>query len=140
MSELPTSKEAQDVKIADARSQGFTIVYDDDYTLLLDLDSNQAHDMFYENLGVLQQYLEVVIHDHWHSKSSTPEHRRSHVILKLGNPLDTASRHLLQASLGSDPKRELLYWIQARTGPSRANVLFKPPVSKPDEGPDDNPF
>src|SRR5229473_6761176 len=112
MSDMPATKEAQDAKIAEALQQGYTIVYDDDYTLLLDLDEPQAITTFEFNLSILQQHLEVVIHDRWESKSSTKFYPREHVVLKVGRPMTPTERHLLQAALGSDPKRELLYWIQ----------------------------
>ena len=140
MSNVEMTQSALEAACDAAMLKGFTVIEDNDYTLLLDLDNPEALAVFNINLTILQQHLEVVVHDRWPSKSSTKIYPHEHVVLKLGNPLTQVRRFALQAFLGSDPRRELLnclgfcFW-----GVVGGNVLFKPaPV--PETSDDDIPF
>jgi hypothetical protein len=102
------------------------IVYGDDRTLTVDLDTPEARESFATRLGFLQGIGVVPDRFHlvqrWTSKSGENEH----VVVTLYEPLSAEKRILLQALLGSDLKREALSLAGVRMGRRNPIMLFKP--------------
>lgn len=116
-----------DRALEQAAAQNADVVMSTPYTLLLDLDTVAGEQQFARNLPVVQEYYHVELKDTWPSKSGAG-HR--HVVLELGQPLPLQDRVLLQAILGSDPKREMLSFIRLKNEPEREpdtmSMLFRP--------------
>lgn len=99
------------------------LVIGDAKTILLDLDTDEAKQTYHANLPVFKQQYVVESVERWPSKGGHGEH----VVLHLTEPIDdTPTRLLLQASLGSDPKRELLSLYRVKHNHPTPSVLFKP--------------
>lgn len=107
------------VNIRKARDEGFAIMYGDDLTLLLDLDTEAQLEQF-KQMEVIVMEIFGKSKEEWKSKSGN-----THVLIRLNNPLSLELRIALQTVLGSDPKRSLCEIIQVI---EKANpiVLFKP--------------
>jgi hypothetical protein len=102
------------------------IVYGDDHTLTVDLDTPEARESFHSRLGFLEGIGVLPpfnILNSWHSKSGV----NKHVQLWFERPIGSAEeRILLQALLGSDLKREALNLAGVRVGRRNPILLFKP--------------
>lgn len=109
-----------------AKEQNADVVYSDPRTLLLDLDTDEGEAQYARNLPIVQEYYQVRETLSWTSKSGV--HR--HVMLEIGQDLSLPDRVLLQAILGSDPKREMLSMIRVAAEPGRdpntMSMLFRP--------------
>lgn len=100
----------------------FDAVYGNDYLLTIDLDSPEQHVVYQTNLTILQQYIHAVEVGSWPSKSK----KGTHKLVQLKKPQSQMDRFALQAFLGSDPKRELLGWLNVNDEEGERSVLFKP--------------
>lgn len=112
--------------IAKARADGFAIIYGDDSTLLLDLDTEaqKEHYEFIKNKFPFGKEVE-----RWKSKSGN-----DHVVIKLKSPAPLELRIAMQAALGSDPLRTICE-IQQVIDKANPIALFKPaPSNKKQEG------
>lgn len=112
-----------------AREKGFTVVESDEYTLLLDIDSDADYAWLAAMLPILNSAcpnMGALIREEWLSKSGT--HR--HVKVSVCELLSVEERVLLQAVLGSDRKRELLAYSRILKGVRDNNIstLFRPPA------------
>lgn len=105
-----------------AASHNCDLIVADDNTLLVDLDNADSKNTFQSNLPIVKQKYSVVNIERWPSKSR----RGEHVMLKLSEPVDVVTRLLLQATLGSDLKRELLGLYLVKRNHPTPSVLFKP--------------
>lgn len=108
----------------DALEAGDSIdmVWGDDYTLTVDLDTPEAQKEFDRRLRSLQEYMVVSVLDSWESR-----HGGEHVVLKLHQRMGFRDRAAVQAFLGSDPLREMLGWLDVNNQPKEDPfVLFKP--------------
>jgi hypothetical protein len=107
-----------------AEAQGFVVHRADDYTLLLDLDTQASIDQFWRVLPVVVQHYAISPRlEFWRSKNG-----HYHVSLKLNHHLECLERYALQAMLGSDGVRELLSIRDSRYG-VEPSVLFQPRFS-----------
>lgn len=110
-------------KIAEER--GCEVVFADDYTLQLDLDTDEAYDHFvfaFERLEEEEVLQSVAGWQEWRSRSG----KGRHVQIALADPMPLEQRIMVQALLGSDPMRETLNLIRGRKGVAEPVRLFKP--------------
>ena len=114
-----------------ARMNGFDVIRSDDHTLLLDLDGAEALRRYTSLLpwvmenGIVTEEIET-----W--ESGSPGHY--HVMLKLPGPLDLGLRLMLQAALGSDPKKEILSMLRFDIGIDEPCRLWKSRQMEIDHG------
>lgn len=98
-----------------------------DFTLQLDLDTEEAWEAFPGRLGMLEErglIPEDYRIDTWFSKSGN-----HHVAIYLADPLPVERRILLQALLGSDLKREALNLSRVDLGITDPIKLFRPRIA-----------
>jgi len=93
---------------------------------LLDLDTEAQVRQFAELLGLVDQFWGVGRVKIWPSRS-----KGVHAQVQIQAPLEPEQLFVIQAALGSDPKRELLYLARRRMGVDW-NVLFKPDTRETD--------
>lgn len=101
----------------------------DPFTIQLDLDLATYPDAlnhYTELLPFLQNILPCVESDRWVSKSG----KGLHVVLKSTIPLSLRDRLVIQAALGSDPRREILAVMRIREAEQKVSYLFKPRTPK----------
>jgi hypothetical protein len=106
-----------------AKDSNCIVIYSEDNLLLLDLDNDESVKTFHRNIDTFRNNYSVKKINEWKSKSGN-----LHVAIEMNDNIDFRERLLLQATLGSDPKKELLSLIRHREGmESRiCSVLFKP--------------
>lgn len=122
-----------------AAKKNLDVMYDDDNTLLLDIDvpfdtfvaEQQVYKIgekleFLEGLGVAE--FDVGLPQVLRSKSGN-----THVIVKLADAQPSVmTRVFLQALLGSDLKRAALSYAGVIHGQEHPNVLFRPRAETPE--------
>jgi hypothetical protein len=120
-----TAYDADEAVEAAALALGCSVLYSNDYTLQLDLDSEAAWEFFLlqveeaERLEFPFQREDIRV---LRSKSGN-----RHVLIPLTAPIDTANRIALQSFLGSDRTREMLAWYRMANGlRNDPVVLFRP--------------
>lgn len=103
-----------------ALEKGLAMISPGPRDILLDLDTpedvekfDELYDRFHKNLGISLVTQTV-------SKSGN-----THVYLKSNTEISNTERLLIQAALGSDPKRELLGLLQLRAGIKHYSQLFE---------------
>jgi hypothetical protein len=117
---LRTVEEAKE----EGTKEGFFIVQSTPTSILLDLDTAEALELYEEQLPRIQLYMEITELERWHSKS-----KNWHVLLTLKKPMEFHKRIALQACLGSDLKKELISIINAALGQVEPSLLFKPTLT-----------
>ena len=105
------------VNVAKARADGFEVIFADDRTLLLDLDTEAQRDQYETMIKKFSLGREA---NRWSSKSGN-----LHVVVKLKEPASLEIRIAMQAVLGSDPERGLCH-IQQVIKKANPVCLFKP--------------
>lgn len=99
-----------------------SIMYSDDMTLQLDLDSDEALRTFYEQIELLNSLGFL-----WDGYDTLPSKSgNTHVLVRLPQPVPIEERIALQAMLGSDRKREMLALAGLRAGQENPVLLFRP--------------
>lgn len=127
MSDLTESAEKASGKALEA---GFTVYRSEPHLLLLDLDDHAALERFHKLFPWFQEkFPAAFIEDFWTSKSGN-----FHYIVSLGTSLPIEERLILQAALGSDPKREILAVFRLHEGIDEPSLLFRPPPKKESHG------
>lgn len=118
---------------AKAKQKGCDVRMPKPSELFIDLDTDEAFALFEAQWKIFTEHV-VATHVVTPSQSGLP-HR--HVVVLLPFVVKTEiERVLMQAMLGSDPKRELLSWVSIHTGKNLTpSILFevteKPPEKKP---------
>lgn len=126
-----------DQEIRNVEAKGFTVVYADDYTLLLDLDTQESVERYertFKGLVASKVFTPEDVEE-WMSKSGN-----KHVRIYMTGSLSVWDRILLQCLLGSDLGRETMNLHRVKLGTPQPIRLFKPPVDhkvKPDIDTDD---
>lgn len=108
--------------IESAKQAGFEVIETDPHTLLLDLDSPQALALYEAMLAKFGEQFCLVEKQRWRSKSG----KGWHVVVRSCVFLDPYERVAMQASLGSDPVRELLAVKYIAEDIQPFSFLFKP--------------
>lgn len=105
-----------------AKNNGMTIVTGTPNTLLLDLDKGAS--IHEDNLKMLCDLVEEIpTSTRWPSKSGLG----THVVLQFEKATFTPAEAIaLEAALGSDPKRAVLYVMRLRNKVNEPRVLFMP--------------
>lgn len=109
--------------IAQAESDGFTVIKTSPERLLVDLDGDDRLPLFDQQFELLKERFKLSEIERYRSKSGLGWH----IVLRCA-PLKTETRLLLQACLGSDLKREALGFLMFCDGIQDPSVLFKPTV------------
>lgn len=112
--------------IIKAKAQGFTIIHSSPRLILLDLDSHAAIDHYDNFLPFIQTFMQLTEEGHWPSKTRDGSH--FHIILESKNSLTEVERLLIQALLGSDPRKEFLSLMRIWQHHDHVSLLFKPPL------------
>lgn len=103
---------------------GCTVEFSDDYTLQLDIDSDEAYAYFHEQFAMARELIPGFFYpDPWVKRSKSGNR---HVTIVLDFATDLATRILLQAMLGSDRKRELLAFVGLQNGQNNPVLFFRP--------------
>lgn len=90
--------------------------------LFIDVDSDAEYEAFVGLLAIFKEHERNVEHLSRPSRSGLP-HR--HIIVTLNRDVkDERERILLQATLGSDKRRELLSWAALEAGHNLTPTLF----------------
>ncbi len=111
-----------DQAIEKAESEGFEVVKGDSTHLLLDLDTVAQKDQYTALFSMFdQKYGGACEEARWLSKSGN-----LHVVVKTTQEFEPMARLVLQAVLGSDPKREMLGVRRVQAGIEHFSLLFKP--------------
>jgi hypothetical protein len=108
-----------------AKQMGLNVVVPEPNQLFIDIDNTGAYQHYNQMLGVVNSFFDVVDIDDSPSKSGRPH---CHITITLGHPISNVERVLLQAILGSDPKRELLSYARLLRGIKPATLFFELPV------------
>jgi hypothetical protein len=117
---VSTFTDNRDVKaVADTR--GCTVVRPEPNELLLDLDTDAQFQQFLNMRPLLEERYKVCSVRGWLSS-----HGRRHIVVTLNKDLGSSERILLQAVLGSDPKREFLSYMRVKDAAPDPTVLFRP--------------
>ena len=110
-----------------AKEKGLVVRYPAPNELFIDIDSETARELHESLLGILGNVFGMLLpFDVTPSPSGKPG--RYHVVVTLPRDVkDETERLMLQAMLGSDPKRELLGYMHLLDGadPKRCNCLFE---------------
>lgn len=106
-----------------AANLGLEVYHPDEYTLTLDIDSPALPTQYHLLLDVLKEFYVVDREVIKPSKSGN-----LHVYLHMKTPFTPTEKLVLQAVLGSDPKRELLGLVRAKEGIGEASLMFEMPV------------
>jgi len=113
------------VALAELAADGIHVepVWGNDYTLTVDLDTQEAILEFPRRLKAMQQHIEIATVGEWKSRSGGGRHYQIASRRRLG----FQTRAALQAFLGSDPLREMLGWFNVNNQREEDPfVLFKP--------------
>lgn len=95
--------------IKEAEESGGEVIFPGPNQLLLDLDSEESLNLFLTNLPILDRH--ITVNSYGYQESRTPG--KYHGIVELHYPvMSDMERILLQAILGSDPKREFLSYMR----------------------------
>jgi hypothetical protein len=99
------------------------MVVGDERTLLLDLDDDWALAQYGKTADIVERQHKFSKVEKWRSRGGAGWH----FVITLDQPVDNVvERILLQSTLGSDQKRELLSLYRVRRGHKTPSVLFKP--------------
>jgi hypothetical protein len=102
---------------------GDTVHRPENNELFIDIDDSSRIPQFIGRFGVLSYAFECVGEVTAHiRKSKTPGHY--HIVVKLPVNIKPGVRIAMQALLGSDPMREMIYAIRLANGCEGNNVLF----------------
>lgn len=109
--------------VARAAEEGLKVVYPTDNELQIDIDSEEQYAVFQRRMEVLERNIpgEYGVEEH-PSKSGLP---KRHVTITVPFVVDTWTRIALQASLGSDPVRELLSCCRTLKGGPMATLFLE---------------
>jgi hypothetical protein len=93
----------------------------DNYTLQIDINSEEDYHIFTMNYQIVAKHLTVREVEEYLSVS---KYSHKHIIITLVEPLSEMERICLQACLGSDRTREALNYFRSKQGLGKAIVLF----------------
>lgn len=110
-----------------AKKEGLVVTYGDNYTLLLDIDTQEQYDTYFARLTRLQSV--VKIQDIRVRPSKTGGHHK-HIRIRLEQEYDTPTRLFFQAFLGSDPIRDILSYERFAMGDAHPILLASPKKEK----------
>lgn len=103
-----------------AEELGFVVRLPQANELFIDIDSTDGMKQFHATLRVLEKNGFIC---QWQSEPSfTPNHY--HIVVTLPFEVSPTERILLQAVLGSDPKREVLSWMRIHYNLERPPTVF----------------
>jgi hypothetical protein len=108
----------------------FEIIFPDDFTILLDIDSEEAYNRYKTMFKKFCEYFALKENglEEYFSISGPP---KRHVIIRIEPPkLNKFQRIALQAILGSDPMKEFYSLERVRQGIENPIFLLKPKGGK----------
>src|ERR1700675_4239290 len=115
----PNSSRAIDL----ALREGLTVKFPAANELFIDIDNEHSYQMFLHQMDILVKYIGVdaplVVTPSRHGLPGR------HIVVTLVNDITETERLLLQACLGSDRVRELLGYIQLKSGDPHPNLFLE---------------
>jgi hypothetical protein len=106
----------------EAKLLGLEVVLPKANELQIDIDSTDDYALFDMHFGILLQYEAAHISRDEPSKSGG---EKRHITIGLHRDVTNMERMLLQATLGSDRKREILSWVQERNGDPNPTLFLE---------------
>ncbi len=106
----------------EALENNLAVVYPEDNQLQVDIDSDDAMNIFWAMLPIVQKYYGAIVESITASRSGFP---KQHVTLRVTVPLNPFERIALQACLGSDRVREVLGVVQAMQGDPHPTLFLE---------------
>jgi len=106
-----------------ASDNGYDVIYGDDKTLVLDLDTPNSLSTFEVRIKRINN--EVCNAKVLHVYESESGYPHKHAVIKLSVKLDTSSRLFLQTFLGSDPIKEYLSFLRWRRKDEHPILLLR---------------
>lgn len=110
-------------RMRQAEERGCKVIEPDAFTLLLDIDSEDALKQFNKLRPLIDELFFIRSIDRWTSNSGEGHY---HLQVTLDTLLDPAARIALQAALGSDPTREILGIKRIKLSIDYPTLLFQP--------------
>jgi hypothetical protein len=107
-----------------AAAAGLKAVVAEPNQLLIDIDTKESEYKFNSIISLVASFFPLEVISDLPSRSGG-DHR--HITLTLGHSISDVERVLLQAILGSDPKRELLSYVRLLRGIEPATMFFEKP-------------
>jgi len=105
-----------------SKSKGRGVVYPNEFTVQIDLDSEEELVEFKQRFELFDRLFKVI--GFKITKSTTPNHY--HVRIEMDQAvLNEAERILFQALLGSDFRREMISYARLLAGDKHPSVLFE---------------
>lgn len=98
-----------------AKNRSLHIVFPAKNELQIDIDTEQQLRTFTEVMEVARNKLDIIV-SYKEQPSKTNDGFHYHMTVTLKKDIDDQTRILLQACLGSDPKRELLSYFRLTQG------------------------
>ncbi len=102
-------------------AETFNVIFGDDFTLLLDVDTQEQQQTFARELPRVNEYFPIKSIVWWASKSGN-----RHFQIIMDQPLSVTTRIYFQKRLGSDPVLEDLRLERYDNGVKEPNRLFQP--------------
>jgi hypothetical protein len=110
---------------ARAQELGLVVRYPAPNQLFIDIDDKLSLERFSKQWKVFTESGLALGYHSRKSPSGLPD--RWHITVTLAREFIATERLLLQALLGSDPKRELLSWLQLQRGAEVTTCFFERP-------------
>lgn len=117
------SQQSSDEAREKADKLGMKVVYPGEHELQIDIDDEMSYRIFQSQFEMLKNYVPEVSFEEHVSKSGWP---RKHITVTVPFKIWGALRIALQASLGSDLKRELLGCTNMIAGNEQPTLFFEP--------------
>lgn len=108
---------------AQAELDGMEVRFGDDSHLLLDLDDEDSIARYRSLMPKMLELFGGRVVEEYESRSGKGH---LHVVVALEHPCGVLFRIALQATLGSDPLREMLSLVRLRNGVPEPSRLFRP--------------
>ncbi len=112
----------REVDIEKAKGEGFIVLTPTSHQLFLDLDTTDAYDRYRALRRIAASLYGFVETAWWFSKSGVGRH----VVLEATDAMPIIPRIALQASLGSDPIKEMFSLWRVHAGIIEPILLFQP--------------
>ena len=108
--------------IEDAEKMGLEVVFPDDCTLQLDIDSGTQHDAYLKRLSFFKRFFPIESTEIKPSKQGLPH---QHIYIKLKHPVTDMERIFLQLDLGSDFRREIYSFLRIQIGDKHPTLFLE---------------
>ena len=105
-----------------AEQEDLQIIFPDEYTLQLDIDSGTQYDAYLSRLEFFKKFFSIKSTEIKPSKEGLPH---QHITIKLEHPVTDIERIFLQLVLGSDLKREVYSFLRIQIGDKHPTLFLE---------------